>query len=76
MMNGMPAMGFMMWLFMLIFWGLFILGLVVAVRWFVDRGKTKPGDLEPQTPLEILKMRYARGEITKDEFERMKQELE
>lgn len=27
---------------------------------------------EPETPLETLKKRYARGEISRDEFEQMK----
>ena len=29
-----------------------------------------------QTPLEILKERYARGDITREEFERMRADLE
>ena len=28
-----------------------------------------------ETPLDVLKMRYAKGEITKDEFERMKKDI-
>jgi putative membrane protein len=29
-----------------------------------------------ETPLDIIKKRYAHGEITKEEFDRMKKELE
>lgn len=76
MMNGMPAMGPLMWLFMLLFWGLAILGLVAAVRWIVGRGKTGKGKAGPQTPLEVLKTRYARGELSREEYERMKKDLE
>jgi putative membrane protein len=32
-------------------------------------------DSESETPLEILKKRYARGEITKEEYEDMKGDL-
>ncbi|MDZ7642599.1 MAG: SHOCT domain-containing protein [Desulfurivibrio sp.] len=31
---------------------------------------------EPESAVEILKKRYARGEITKDEFNQMKKDLE
>jgi len=76
MMNGMPAMGPLMWLFMLLFWGLAILGLVAVVRWIVGRGKTTRNEASnPQSALEILKSRFARGEISREEFERMKKEL-
>jgi len=35
--------------------------------------KTNAGDNEP---VKILKLRYAKGEITKEEFEQMKKDLE
>lgn len=76
MMGGGGMMGVGMWIFLLLLWGFAIFGLVCAVRWLVTRGKAGGGQGSPSTPLEILKARYAKGEIGKEEFERMKKELE
>ena len=58
---------------MLLFWVLVILGIVVLVRW-MGRG-TSP-ELPPgKTALDILKERYARGEIEREEFEQKKRDL-
>jgi len=77
MMNGMPTMGPLMWVFMLLFGGLAIFGLVVAVRLLLGRSKsTRNAGAKPQPALEILKSRFASGEISREEFERMKKALE
>jgi len=60
------------WIFMIIFWALIILGMVALVRYL--RG-TKQNDAG-KTPIDILKERYAKGEINKKEFEEMKKELQ
>jgi len=69
------GMGFVGWIFMLLFWGLIIVALVLVVRWLWGRGRqgviTGIGD----APLDILKRRYARGEISKGEYDRIKQDL-
>ncbi|MHB8989821.1 MAG: SHOCT domain-containing protein [Desulfobulbia bacterium] len=57
---------------MLVFWALLVAGIVVLVGWL--RRKDFPAQRE--TPLDILKKRYAQGEIGKDEFDRMKKDLE
>lgn len=59
------------WLFMIIFWGLVIFGIAYLIQ-NIAKG-TKKEDRE--SPVEILKKRYAKGEITKEEFERMKDDL-
>ncbi len=56
---------------MIIFWALVVLGAVYLVQ-MATRGGKSPGQ---ETPLDILKKRYAKGEITKEEFERMKDDL-
>ena len=57
--------GIGMMLMMLVFWGLVIVGLVVGIRWLM-RG---PRPLSADRALDILRERYARGDIGKDEFD-------
>jgi putative membrane protein len=61
------------WWHMVLFWGLIIGVIVLIVRVLGGGVGTSVGD---KTPLQILKERYARGEIGKDEFEQKKRDLE
>lgn len=63
--------GILGWLSMLVFWVLLILGVVALIRHLSGSGSSK----ENKTPLDILKRRYARGEIDKNEFEEKKKDL-
>ena len=65
------AWGFGMMLLMLLFWVLVIVGLVVGIRWLLGQGKESRSD----SALEVLRQRYARGEINKEEFETRKRDL-
>ena len=58
-------------LLMLAFWGVVIAGVVVSIRWLGRRGKRS----QPDPALEILRQRYARGDISKDDFEAKKRDL-
>jgi putative membrane protein len=58
---------------MLLFWVAAIVGIVFLVRWIVNQSRTS--QRRDETPLEILKRRYAEGEITKGEFEEKKRYL-
>ena len=55
-------------------WIVMIALIGVLVYFLIQLPKAKTGSME--TPLEILKKRYARGEITKEDFDRMKRDLE
>ncbi len=80
MMENMPGWG--MWgpaamLFFSLFWiavlVLVIVGIFFLVRYM--RGYGAEGRRVQETPFDILKKRYARGEIDKKEFEEKKKDL-
>lgn len=56
-----------------IFWAAVIFGIVMLINHFVQRHE--PTQPIPQDPIAIAKVRYAKGEITKDEFTRLKKDL-
>lgn len=62
---------------MLLFWVLIIGGVVALVAWLLGLSKGSAPLIrgEGESPLEILKGRYAKGEITKEQFEEIKRDL-
>ena len=58
-------------LWMVIFWG----GIIALIVWGITK-LAKRGDSAPKRdPLDVAKERYAKGEITKEEFEQLKKDL-
>ncbi len=70
--EGWGGMGFGM----LLFWGLLIVVLVMLAKSFMKTECTSGKQKDVESALDILKQRYARGEIEKDEFEQKKRDLE
>lgn len=69
--TGWNGFGLLGWVPMLLFWVLLILGVIALLRYLGKSGQSQEG----KTPLDILKERYARGEIDKKEFEEKKKVL-
>lgn len=55
---------------MALFWGAIIYGILVLFR------RQNSGMQKNNRPLEILQERYAKGEITKEQFESIKKDLQ
>ena len=62
---------FMMMISMVVFWGIIIGGIILLVRFIFPQSGSKPSE----DALEILKRRYAGGEIGKEEFDAKKRDL-
>ncbi len=60
------------WVWMLLFWALVIGGVVYLVK--LIAGSTRR-EGRHETALDILKKRYAKGEISKEEFEKLKDDI-
>lgn len=70
MMGGFGGIG------MILFWGLVIAGVIVLVRWLGAFGPGGAPRSAERTPLDILRERYAKGEIDQREFEQKRRDLD
>lgn len=70
---GMGGFGFG-GVFMIMWWVLIIVGIVVLVKWLLGPSSS-PGGGSGSRALDILKERYARGEIDEQEYRKKKQDL-
>ena len=67
--NGAEHMG-LMWL-----WWIFGIALIVAIVWAIARATSRSDDNVSPSAEEILKRRYARGEIDENEYRRRLEDL-
>ncbi|MFC1866506.1 SHOCT domain-containing protein [Chloroflexota bacterium] len=59
-------------IFMILFWG----GLIALIIWGVMKlSKKENGNETKSNAMDIARERYAKGEISKEEFEQIKQDL-
>jgi|Deesub1362A_J573_1020465.scaffolds.fasta_scaffold00151_23 putative membrane protein len=62
------------WIFFIVFW----VAIILLIIWLYKqiKGSDTRHTSPAETPLEILKKRYARGEITREQYEEMRKEIE
>lgn len=82
---GFPGIGRV--LIGLLFWGVIVVGGALLIGALLSRGRRPAGQLQPpagqvqpparqeESAMEILRRRYARGEITREEYDMMKETL-
>ena len=77
MLGGFASGAGIFWMiFNLIFFLLIITGVVLLIIWLVRKTSASgSAEIKKDSALEILKTRYARGEISKKEYDEMKKDL-
>jgi putative membrane protein len=70
--QGMPWFGWIGPIVMIVFWALVVTAIVFFIRYLVRESRRARRD---PPALEVLKTRYAKGEISKEEFEEKKKDV-
>ena len=65
------GMGTFGWIGMILFWGL----IIWLILWLVNQNKNNKINLMGKTASEMLKERYAKGEISKKEFNEIQKDI-
>ena len=71
--NSMMGTGF--GILMMVFWALVIIGIILLVIWGIRRVGSSQMAPPKDNACEIARVRYAKGEITKEEFDEICQRL-
>ena len=58
-------------LWMVVLWG----GLIALIVWGIKKVSERGGSTPKHSPLDMAKERYAKGEISREEFEQIKKDL-
>jgi putative membrane protein len=58
-------------LWMLLFWG----GLIALIVWGVTRLTGQARRVQKHNPMDVARERYARGEISKEDFDQLRKDL-
>jgi len=61
--------------YMWLFWILLIVAIVLAMKFVSGNSAGSSGARDDESPMSILKKRYARGEIDEEEYNRRAREL-
>ena len=77
MMWGWPMMGFggFGMIFGFIFFVAILIGIIFLIIWLVKRSGLSTTNSTSTKHIEVLKERYAKGDLTKEQYESMKKDL-
>ena len=74
--NGMMGGGMWLWMVIaVIFWLMLAVGVVLLAIWAARKFVAGGSGKVEENALDILKKRYARGEISREEYEEMKRDI-